>query len=82
MTDDSKLELGKALLKNIDAHRSKANARTADLAAAVLSSYERSDVENKFFTDLDAMRDKDPDAFARVSSPMKVAYAEWKHAQR
>lgn len=82
MEEDQKLELGKALLASINAHRENPNARTNAIAAAVTQGYaEKSDVEARFFTDLDAMRGSDPAAFERVSAPMKVAYAEWKRGQ-
>lgn len=82
MEEDQKLELGKALLASINAHRESPNARTNAIAAAVTQDHaEKPDVEARFFTDLDAMHANDPASFERVSAPMKVAYAEWKRGQ-
>lgn len=80
MTDE-RLALGKALLGRIDAHRADPNARTREVAEAVIQT-QHSEAEARFFGELDTMRESDPDAFARVSTPMKVAYAEWKRTQR
>ena len=81
MDEAQKHEIGAAILARIDAHRADPNARAREIAAAVVQT-QHSEAEAKFFGELDTMRENDPDAFARVSSPMKVAYMEWKRSQR